>query len=52
MLASTTQKNALSVACFYGQSETVKFLLEKGALVEPVSMKYAVEKDFRYNSMT
>ena len=47
-----TQKNALSVACFYGQHETAKFLLEKGALVEPIAMKYAVEKDFRYKSMT
>lgn len=42
------QKTPLSTACFYGHHETVKFLLDKGAKVDKNCLKYAVEKDFRY----
>jgi ankyrin repeat protein len=42
-----TQKTPLSTACFYGHHETVKLLLDKGAIVDASCMKYAVEKDFK-----
>ena len=47
-MCNFTQKTPLSIACFYGHHETVKFLLSKGAVVDKNCMKFAVEKDFKY----
>ena len=42
------QKTPLSTACYYGHHEIVKFLLDKGAVVDKSCMKFAVEKVYRY----
>ena len=44
------QESATSIACSYGLHETVKLLLDKGAIVDRKCMENAIKKGFRYKA--